>query len=769
MAKEQQSFFQNILGNRFLKYLIPYVIGAWGIIQVAAFLESRYSWANGWPDFLLIIGLAMLPAVFYFSYQRTGDFADRLHKSERILYPVNFLIAIALAWLGINAASTGINKQEIGAQIEVLNEDGTSLERFVPSKNMIKRVVLLPWENKANNSDIQWMAFALPQILNADMEQDNRLITIPPEALASSYREYSIAGVEVPPFSIQRKIALDKYSNYFMTGSIEKNELGYQVNAKLVNTENGKEIYTKKYEHSDPFIIVDQINEDFRKEIYVENELPENFVDLPVSNLYTSSLDALKAYTDCMYQTHFNKNTTAAISAGERAIQLDPKFSMASLLLGICYLQNNQGNEGIEMLNHAMEHQEALSERMQFNIKYFDLLIAKQNPQKAIQLLEMWSQLYPMDYIPYSNLINLYVNLNESEKAKNAALRALENGHTGSLLLSLATIENSQGNYDEALAYYDQFNKEFPHKSKDVTGKGNTYLSQGEFDKAKEYFEQAIVLEPQNTELLRKLAEIQGKQGNFDEQLKVLNEALSLEKQLNDSLIIYNEINSIYLTTGQLNKYFSESEKVLTHFGSRLPSFMQNMAKVSPLYMLAMMDQEGRTGILEELLQAARSIDPALGSFECMVEANYYIFSKNKEMIKVALDKCGEDLSKYQAGVQNDIIEAYSEKILGNYDKAMEAILSAVEVSKLKLTDFEIIGELHALKQEYPKAIAHYESMLKVNPSNPKILLYLAKVYNETGDKAKAKSTIEKALIIWENADSNYIPAKEARELLSSI
>jgi tetratricopeptide (TPR) repeat protein len=374
-----------------------------------------------------------------------------------------------------------------------------------------------------------------------------------------------------------------------------------------------------------------------------------------------------------------------------------------------------------------------------------------------------------MDYIPYNYLIMWYGRLNELDKAKKTALRALDEGHTGQLLLTLAGMENQAGDYDQAEAYYKRFAKEFPHKSKDVTGLGNTYLARGDFEKAQVYFERMNLLEPTNTNVIRKLAEIQGKKGNYDKQLALYKEALSLEKQLSDSITIFQEIEAVYMEKGQINTYFEMIEQRWELSKYALPPYMEGMYMLYPANIIAMLDQKGRENILEELLGYARIIDKTIADSECIAKGNYYIFAEEKEALEATLKECDTELEKYQTDVQNAIIQAYTQKVYGNYDEALKQIQTALEKSKINPNNFMIIGEIYAAQKDYKNAITHFESMLIVDPTSPKVLLELAKIYQETGESGKAKAAINKALEIWKDADENYIPAIQAREVLSSI
>lgn len=757
MDAEEKSFLQQLWENKFVKITLPYIIGAWGFLQVAAFFESRYSWAQNWPDFILVLALVMLPSVLIFSYYQGDSSSISLTKFERFFIPINLVIAIVLA-------SFGVGKSDLNnsaSKVMVVNEEGESIERVVPNTSVIKRIVLLPWDFNSTDPEKKWLTFALPQILSSDLEQDNRLIAINPKALAGDYKEYKVQLSRNLPFSIQRKIASDKYCDYFLTGTLEKNGENYLVTTTLFNTKDGKEFYQKKYENPDPIHIVDLISEDFRKELYIENELDENFIDLPVSNLYTNSLAALKFYTESIKQAYFNNNYKAAIENAEKAVTEDPNFALAYAGLSDYNMYLNNISLSKEAVSKAMQLKDALSERMQFAIKYGYMNL--ESPVKALNLLEMWSQLYPKDYKPYNLLIDLYQARSETEKAKNTALRALDNGHTGQLLLILANLENAQGNMESAQKYYEQFEKDFPHKVKEIFGKGNIYMSQGEFDKAEDHFEKLHLLNPDKSNIIKKLADIQGKKGNFEMQLTKLDQAIALENQFEDSIALMRSKEMVYLNLGQIDKYFEEQEK-RWQLSTRIAPYHQLQAELMyPHNIQAFLDKGKKEGLLDKLLDISGKMDKTLFDVDCVVEVNYYIFTEDAKNLKVAMKKCSAPLEKLQTEVQSNVVKAFVEKVNGNYTKAIEHLETVQTASGLDDSHLSFFGEIYYLNKEYDKAAHQFESSLKIEPYDAKLLYQLALTYYAQDKKEAAKTHLQKALEVWKNADANYIPAKKAK------
>jgi hypothetical protein len=59
--------------------------------------------------------------------------------------------------------------------------------------------------------------------------------------------------------------------------------------------------------------------------------------------------------------------------------------------------------------------------------------------------------------------------------------------------------------------------------------------------------------------------------------------------------------------------------------------------------------------------------------------------------------------------------------------------------------------------------------MLRIMPAHGETNLELGLLYRDAGDLAKARRHLQRALQTWQNADSNYKPARSAREALSAL
>jgi hypothetical protein len=126
--------------------------------------------------------------------------------------------------------------------------------------------------------------------------------------------------------------------------------------------------------------------------------------DTPLDQATTPSLDALLAYTLGRKELVWHGNLTAAVPLFQRAIDLDPKFAMAHLSLGLCHVNLGQLGVASESIRKAFYLREHVSEWEKFAIESRYYLAVTGNLPKALQVYRLWSQIYPREHIPVSML-----------------------------------------------------------------------------------------------------------------------------------------------------------------------------------------------------------------------------------------------------------------------------------------------------------------------------------------------------------------------------
>ena len=146
--------------------------------------------------------------------------------------------------------------------------------------------------------------------------------------------------------------------------------------------------------------------------------------DMSLSQATTSSLDALKALS-LGDAKHNMGDDLAAIPNYQRAIEIDPNFSMAYARLGTVY--NNLGQTELSEQNRqkAFELRDRASEREKLYIMSHYYADSGQL-DKGITAYELYRQTYPRDSIPFNNLAGIYIQLGQFDNALENAKRAVE-------------------------------------------------------------------------------------------------------------------------------------------------------------------------------------------------------------------------------------------------------------------------------------------------------------------------------------------------------
>ena len=173
--------------------------------------------------------------------------------------------------------------------------------------------------------------------------------------------------------------------------------------------------------------------------------------DTPLESVTTPSLEALQAYS-LGYRAQYVKNDpAAAIPLFWRAISLDPNFAMAYARLGTNFFNLGQTARAAENTRKAYELRERVSERERFYIASHYEEYANGDLEAARKIYESWTQTYPRDNLPLTNLAGNYFTRGEYDKALSAAQEAfnLDPGQ-GSAYASLVVLYIVLNRLDEA-------------------------------------------------------------------------------------------------------------------------------------------------------------------------------------------------------------------------------------------------------------------------------------------------------------------------------
>ena len=266
----------------------------------------------------------------------------------------------------------------------------------------------------------------LEQAVAVELGQSPFLNIVSEERVRETLRYIGRSADERVTRDVARDIAQRQGVKALLLGSITSLGRHYVINLEAVSAGSGETIAREQAEAESRERILSRLGEAVRR---LREKLGESLASIekfsaPIEQATTASLDAFKAY-DLGRQRQFNGHYFEAIPLYRRAVELDPDFAMAYAALGITYGTAREYDLAAQFSQRAFELRDRVSEREKFYISvryYMDVL---DNGDRAIEVLELWKQTYPRDFVPRTNLAARYAAIGRYQEALEEAREGL--------------------------------------------------------------------------------------------------------------------------------------------------------------------------------------------------------------------------------------------------------------------------------------------------------------------------------------------------------
>ena len=687
--------------------------------------------------------------------------------TPRVVLPAALAVAAAVVVL---VMFSGGPKGGVTETVAVVDEQGRTLERVIPKSEYRRSFALSFFDNKTGDAANDWLGVAIPLLLEEDLLQDQFL------TVRSSFDPFAIdrlqrAGFkswEQAPWSFKQRLANESNLDYLVTGSFSVEDGGYVVTKTLHDASTGRLAATQTYKGPNLFSLVDEMSVDTKRDVNVPDTRPGGVKDLPVAEMTTSSLEALKTFSIGTKKAWFEHDWPGSIELVEGATAIDSTMAAAYLQLLDLYVNGNQGEKMGWALERLMRHVYKLPERIQFEAKAAYYVLNK-DPEKSIAVLKMATELYPADVTARQTLAENLAARNEMDKAiaeYNEILRIDPN--RTEFLRRIGLFYREKGDFSQALVYFERYAKANPENTKSFTEIGGVYDVLGEYDQAATYYEKALLLDPENVSVLRAIADIDAKLGRSDIALKKYNDALRMARSARDRIEIYSGLQEFYLNRGELEKSFEQMRLKWDEYKS----------VYTPVQLMIRKSLDAR------LLIKAKRPDEAFAIIESvrkemqhpydeLVPLGYvyaYLELEEADSAEAALKRLMPFIDAYRVEQLRGNVyfaEGRIAEIRGDYRKAIERFEKEAAATPTDPAVHLYIGRCQRKLGEYEKASTSLTKTLKVLPNDPDVLYELALLRADQGKRTEALESLQKALSVWENADPVFKPAREARETLA--
>jgi tetratricopeptide (TPR) repeat protein len=305
----------------------------------------------------------------------------------------------------------------------------------------------------------------LKQALTADLAQSPFLNVLSDTKVADTLRLMGQTEGERINAGIARELCVRTASRAYLAGSIAKLGTHYALMLKAFDCQNTESLGAVEAEADGREQVLKTLGTAATK---MRSRLGESRssitkFDKPLEEVTTSSLDALKAFSEGD-RIAAQKGNLESLPFLKRAVDLDPNFAIAYDGLGVLYSNLGQTTPSIESLKKAYELRHRTSQREQYNISADYYTSVTGELEKAIDQYRLWIHDYPRDADAYANLGSDCGLLGQYEEAAANHRQALTiDPDFGVTYFNLALMYVDLNRIDEARATIEELRKQSPN------------------------------------------------------------------------------------------------------------------------------------------------------------------------------------------------------------------------------------------------------------------------------------------------------------------
>ncbi len=304
----------------------------------------------------------------------------------------------------------------------------------------------------------------LKQALAVDLDQSPFLRVVPPAQVQKTLGFMGRSPDERLTVDLARDLCLRLGSKAMLSGSIASLGTQYVLTLNAINCQTGDSLAQQQAEASSKEQVLSALGTAVSK---LRSTLGESLAsvqkfDVPIEQVTTASLDALKAFA--LGNAEFDRGRPlSSLPFYRRAVELDPNFAWVYARMGTVYANAGELELAKQYTRKAYELKDRVSEREKLYIMehYYETVTGELD--KEIETLELYDRTYPTDSVPGNNLAIAYSQIGEFEKSGEGARRSMAaDPNSPNAYSGLAYAYAATGRPDEAQQMLEQALKRFP-------------------------------------------------------------------------------------------------------------------------------------------------------------------------------------------------------------------------------------------------------------------------------------------------------------------
>jgi tetratricopeptide (TPR) repeat protein len=289
-------------------------------------------------------------------------------------------------------------------------------------------IAVMPFENLTGDTTLNWFQRGISSLIINGLGNSSELAVLDDQTMfevMESMNQVYTAGISP---SVAKEVAKKVKAETYLSGSFQGREGTYWILVNLVNTENGKIIWTNKVEgnlkSSGYLILADSLCNEIKN--YLEIKALEDIADYEFREVYPNSAEAYRYFIEGMNLV-LNQNYESGIQSLKKALEIDSSFTFASFYLAYAYCYSNQAEQAALWTKKTYNSKDRVPPKYQPWLELWNACFFGKNMQNISRYCDLLAESGINTRLFWSDLGTTYVDfLHQYEKAIVAFEKVIE-------------------------------------------------------------------------------------------------------------------------------------------------------------------------------------------------------------------------------------------------------------------------------------------------------------------------------------------------------
>jgi tetratricopeptide (TPR) repeat protein len=661
-----------------------------------------------------------------------------------------------------------------------------------------KPTLAIPYfENNTGDQSLEYLRRGFSEWFIADLSQSRFINVLGGDRILTILQRLNLE--EKARYSSEDLISIAKQgrADYVVKGNYIKVGDHFVITVMLQKPQTGEVVGSIKKESTSEAELaskVDELTRSLKLDLKLTSEQIASDMDKEVGKITTSSPEAYKYYIEGAKYNNLGE-FRLGLQFLERAVSIDPEFALAYRVMAAVNWELDNYSKWEESIQKALGLLDRISERERLLIQghFYTWSRSGKRLDKAIDAFDKLLELYPEDYMANKNLGNLFMILEQWDKAIERFKVTIEN--KTEFIWPYANISQAymaKGLYEKAQEVLENYTENFPDNRVIRHRLAASYYNQGKLDLALSEIDKAISLDPVSGGNIMLKGDIFCCRGDMIKAEREYQKLLESEEQ-SDHISYALKLGSLYLLQGRFMKskdLVKQEIKLAEEIG------IIGMETWGYLYLAYVELKSGNPEQALENYSKAIAIAGEIETSEEQVEESLDLYFKGLAYLEMdsisEAQKTADELEEITKIGMNEKLKRTHYLLLGmielkkgNYSRAIEFSKQAVSLLPFQFLpgggnthalyieplalSYYMAGDLEKSQNEYERISSLTSGRLYWGDIYAKAFYMLGKIYQQQGDSAKAIEHYEKFLALWKDADPGIAEVENARERLAGL